>query len=242
MPVGSITLPHWARAGRPTRSAPTFLVSCQKPSFSRRSPRPRPAPGEFSSGPPEGARAEENAPRLPSCDPGDSGAATPGRSTCPSAGPLPRLPHLRTPFREEHTRLLGGRRANGFTFLCEGQEGGLPREGGRGARTREARPEMSPASLVRPTRGQNVSVLRASEGPLPREEGTWRPFLSRGCARRPLGAGRWPRAVRSPAPADGELRRGVRASRGTAALTSRPPRLKARAHGKEAVLSCSSYL
>lgn len=80
---------------------------------------------------------------------------------------------------------------------------------------------MSPASLVRPTRGQNVSVLRASEGPLSREEGTWCPFLSHGCARTLLGAARWPRVVHSPAPADTELQRDIHASRGTAALISR---------------------
>ena len=241
MPVGSITLPH--SKSRPAHQKrahfPSFLPKAQ---FSPKVPSTPPGARWILLRAARGRASWGKCPKLPSCDPGDSGAATPGRSTCPSAGPLPRLPHLRTPFREEHTRLLGGGRANGFTFLCEGQEGGLAREGGRGARTREARPEMSPASLVRPTRGQNVSVLRASEGPLSREEGTWRPFLSRGCARSPLGAGRWPGVGRSPAPAAGELQRDVRASRGTAALRSRPPRLKARAHGKGAVLSCSSYL
>lgn len=80
---------------------------------------------------------------------------------------------------------------------------------------------MSPTSLVKPTRGQNVSELRASEGPLSPEEGTWLPFLSHGCARTLLGAARWPRVGNSPAPADTELQRDIHASRGTAALPSR---------------------
>lgn len=97
---------------------------------------------------------------------------------------------------------------------------------------------MSPASLVRPTRGQNVSVLRASEGPLSREEGTWCPFLSHGCARTLLGAARWPRVVHSPAPADIELQPLAEQQLSSAVQ----PQLKVRAQGKEVVLSCSFHL
>ena len=91
---------------------------------------------------------------------------------------------------------------------------------------------MSPASLVRPTRGQNVSVLRASEGPLSREEGTWCPFLTL------LGAARWPRVVHSPAPADTELQPLAEQQLSSAVQ----PQLKVRAQGKEVVLSCSFHL
>lgn len=144
MTFGSVTLTHWARAqsyvlsrwpSGPPEPRPLCFLSCQKPelNFLRQPPRPRPAPGEFSTWPPEGARAEENASRLPSCDTGESGAATPGMSTSPSAGPLPRLPPLCTPFREGHARLLGGKRAHRFTLLCKGREGGLARKRGRSA-------------------------------------------------------------------------------------------------------------
>lgn len=111
----------------------------------------------------------------------------------------------------------GKRAIDSLSFVRVGRVG-CKEERSRGASSRERR-EMSPTSLVKPTRGQNVSEPGRQKARCPQKKAPG----FRSC---PMGVrdlswqARWPRVGNSPAPADTELQRDIHAS-GTAALPSR---------------------
>ena len=109
------------------------------------------------------------------------------------------LPFPRTPIKAAtlsvHVSGRGRRESwerRALSFVRDGKGRLLGREAAAPGQLRRDRrcllPHLSNCRPLPPTpetRGQSVSVFGASEGPLSREEGTWLPLPSHGCARTP---------------------------------------------------------